>query len=101
MIETKKIPHAEVGARLLELRSSLVATINEIIAAEGLSQSELKAILNISQPRVSNLANGHVSKFSVGTLITMLHALGCKVTVSIDPGEGEGEAEKNEPPNHP
>ena len=59
-----------------EARIDLMLVIRDIVEAEGYTPKQLKAKLNMSQPRVSNLLNGHVEKFSLGKLIEILGHLG-------------------------
>ena len=59
-----------------EVRVELMLAIRDMIEAEGYDQKDLKASLNMSQPRISNLLNGHVDKFSLGKLIEILDKLG-------------------------
>ena len=59
-----------------EARIDLMLAIRDIIEAEGYTQKDLKEYLGMSQPRVSNLLNGHVDKFSLGKLVEILDKLG-------------------------
>ena len=70
---------------LLSLKSKLVIIITEIIANENFTQKEAAALLGVTQPRVSNLINGCINKFSIDTLIEMLGRLGYLMDVSFNP----------------
>tara|TARA_Y100000589_G_scaffold322124_2_gene354553 strand:- start:2078 stop:2410 length:333 start_codon:yes stop_codon:yes gene_type:complete len=59
-----------------EARLDLLLAIRDIVEAKGYSQKELQTRLNMSQPRISNLLNGHIEKFSLGKLIEILDGLG-------------------------
>ena len=50
----------------------------------GYNQVEAASVLKVTQPRVSNLMNGKISKFSIDMLIEMLGRLGYLMDVSFD-----------------
>lgn len=56
-------------AKVMHLQSSLMILIVNKVRKEKLTQSEVAEMLNVTQPRVSNLMNGYISKFSVDELI--------------------------------
>ena len=49
------------------------------------SQSEAAEKLGISQPRVSNMLNGKLDKFSVDTLLEMVFKMGYKQDMDFTP----------------
>ena len=69
-------PKSPEEIKLFEARVDLAEIIREYIELQGWSQKEASQALGVSQPRVSNLMRGHISKFSLGTLIEMLKVLG-------------------------
>lgn len=69
-------------AKIMHFKSSLVILIVNKIRKEKLTQSTVAGVLNITQPRVSNLMNGYISKFSVDELI--------KYMIRLDLWEGFG-----------
>jgi predicted XRE-type DNA-binding protein len=46
--------------------------IEQRVRGEGWTQAEAAARLNVNQPRVSDLLNGKISKFSLDALVNML-----------------------------
>jgi predicted XRE-type DNA-binding protein len=56
--------------------ASLVHEIRAKVKAAGWTQTETAEQLGISQPRVSDLLNGKLSKFSLDALVNMLALLG-------------------------
>ena len=57
--------------------------LTERLKALHFTQSEAAELLNVSQPRVSDLMRGKIGRFSVDTLITMLGRAGKTVTVTV------------------
>jgi predicted XRE-type DNA-binding protein len=58
------------------LRSNMMDAIVDLIKAKDWTQKEAAEHLNVTQPRISNLKNGRISKFSVDMLMGMLAKLG-------------------------
>ena len=60
----------------LTARGILMIAIEQRIREEGWTQAEAAAHLHVTQPRVSDLLNGKVSKFSLDALVNMLAPVG-------------------------
>jgi predicted XRE-type DNA-binding protein len=58
------------------MRSNMMNAIVDLIKAKGWTQKESAEYLGVSQPRISNLINGRISKFSIDMLMGMLSKLG-------------------------
>jgi predicted XRE-type DNA-binding protein len=58
------------------MRSNMMDAIVDLLKAKDWTQKEAAEHLGVSQPRISNLRNGKVSKFSVDMLMRMLGKLG-------------------------
>ncbi|HEU4566156.1 MAG TPA: helix-turn-helix transcriptional regulator [Gemmatimonadaceae bacterium] len=69
---------AEEAAHL-RIRSALMATIRELIAERGLTQSKAAALFGVTQPRVSDLVRGRIDLFSIDALVDMLARAGVSV----------------------
>ncbi|ENH6197743.1 helix-turn-helix domain-containing protein [Yersinia rochesterensis] len=78
-----------VELNMLSLKSKLLIIIAEMIRNEGWSQSSAAEKLGVSQPRVSNLMNGQVSKFAIDTLLEMLCRIGFVIDVTFRPHDKE------------
>jgi predicted XRE-type DNA-binding protein len=65
------------------VRSELMQSVRETIVKNGWTQQETAKLLGIHQPRVSDLFQGRMSKFSVETLMDWLDGLGKKVVVTV------------------
>lgn len=73
-------------AMLLELKAQLMIVIRELIAQKGWNQVEAAKQLDITQPRVSNLINGQVSKFSLDKLYELLVLCGYNFDLALKDG---------------
>ncbi|EJJ26584.1 helix-turn-helix domain-containing protein [Rhizobium sp. CF142] len=70
-------------AAMIEIKENLMTEIADWIAASQLKQSEAAERLHVSRPRVSDVVNKKVSKFTVDTLIEMVQRIGKKVQVAV------------------
>lgn len=60
----------------LTARGVLMVAIEQRIREEGWTQTEAAARLGVTQPRVSDLLNGKITKFSLDALVNMLAPVG-------------------------
>jgi len=60
----------------LTARGILMIAIEQRIKEEGWTQTEAAAHLHLTQPRVSDLMNGKIGKFSLDALVNMLAPVG-------------------------
>ena len=60
----------------LTARGLLMVAIEERITEEGWTQAEAAVRLRVTQPRISDLMNGKISKFSLDALVNMLAPVG-------------------------
>jgi predicted XRE-type DNA-binding protein len=58
------------------MRSNMMNAIVDLIKSKDWTQKEAAEHLGVSQPRISNLKNGKISKFSIDMLMGMLSKLG-------------------------
>ena len=65
----------------LTARSALMMAIEQRIRANGWTQAQAARTLGVQQPRVSDLMNGKIDKFSLDALVKMLPAVGLAVKV--------------------
>jgi predicted XRE-type DNA-binding protein len=66
-------------AAALKLKADLNTKI--VKAAAGYTQQELQAKLGTSQPRISDLLRGKMSKFSLDTLVVYAELLGLQTEI--------------------
>jgi predicted XRE-type DNA-binding protein len=69
----------------LTARGLLMIAIEQRIREEGWTQTEAAARLHVTQPRVSDLLNGKINKFSLDALVNMLGPVG--LTFDVRPIE--------------
>ena len=74
-----------VEARNLQLRSRMMTALRSFIEKEKLTQVEAARRLRVSQPRISDLTRGQISRFSLDTLVNMLSDAGLEVDFRIKP----------------
>lgn len=72
-----------VVARAVERRSNLLMLIQDRIEKGKWSQPEVAKMLGISQPRVSDLVRGRLSKFSLEMLLGFLERMGEEVRIEV------------------
>ena len=70
-------------ARNLRMRSEMMTALRKFIQKEGLTQASAAKRLKVSQPRISDLARGKISRFSLDTLVNMLTDAGMLVDFRI------------------
>ena len=58
------------------LKADIMIMIRDIIERNGWAQIKAAEILGVEQPRVSDVVNGKIEKFTLDTLIGMLDQLG-------------------------
>ncbi|MEW8293612.1 MAG: XRE family transcriptional regulator [Candidatus Thiodiazotropha sp.] len=69
----------------MKLRAALMREILDIIESNGWPQSEAASEFGVTEPRMSELQHGKLSRFSLDDLVNMLGRLGdqCEVTISV------------------
>ena len=58
--------------------------ISELIAANGWTQVEAAEQCGLTQPRISDLLRGRLSRFSLDALVNIAAALGQRVHVALE-----------------
>jgi predicted XRE-type DNA-binding protein len=67
---------ASEEAAHLRIRADLMIELSKLIEARGLTQKSAASLFGVSQPRVSDLINGKIERFSIDTLVAMLGRAG-------------------------
>ena len=75
-------------AENLKLRAALIRATRDPIDGIGWSQSIEAQNLGLTQPRVSDLYRGKISKFSLDALVEIASKLGIHVHVEVDADTG-------------
>jgi predicted XRE-type DNA-binding protein len=71
----------------LLVRSQLMMEIKDEIGKRKLTQAEAAKILGVGQPRVSDLYNGKIGRFTVDALMNWLVKFGKRITITVDDSE--------------
>tara|TARA_R110002167_G_scaffold142953_4_gene332079 strand:- start:39868 stop:40176 length:309 start_codon:yes stop_codon:yes gene_type:complete len=88
------ITEDKAGASELQTRSDLMIAIRNIINVNNWSQAIAAEQMGITQPRVSDLVNGRIEKFSIDKLMNCLYRIGYrfkpvfadnKLTMTVEP----------------
>lgn len=74
-----------VKFHMQSLKTKLLMVVINLIRQKGWTQATAAKELNVSQPRMSNLFKGQLSKFSIDTLLEMLVRLGYKPDSDFNP----------------
>jgi predicted XRE-type DNA-binding protein len=67
----------------LKIRADLMLALKEYIQLKSWIQEQVAEFFEETQPRISNLMNGEISRFSVDKLINMLARAGMEVKVEV------------------
>ena len=70
-------------AKAQKLKAEAASAITRWMKAEKLTQVAASEILKVSRPRVSDLVNAKLGKFSLDTLVTMLFRAGKSVDIFV------------------
>lgn len=77
-------------AENMKIRSSLAAQIISHIRKRKLTQAEAARLCQITQPRMSDLIQGKISKFSLDALVNIAASAGLHISVDVqEPTEEE------------
>ena len=68
----------------LRLRSELMDKITALVSDNGWKQAEAAARCGLTQPRISDLLRGRLSRFSLDALVNIASALGQRVHVELE-----------------
>ena len=69
----------------LRLRSQMMTTLRKFIEKEAWTQNGAARQLKVSQPTISDLTRGRISRFSIDALVNMLTCAGLEVDFRIKP----------------
>lgn len=70
-------------AENMKLRSALMRALESHIRAKGLSQSQAAELCGVTQPRLSELLDGKISRFNLDALVNMATAAGLHITLRV------------------
>jgi len=70
-------------AENLRVRSELMMSLSKLIEDRSLTQAQAAKLLDVTQPRISDLMRGKIQLFSVDSLIEMLGHAGAHVSFVV------------------
>lgn len=68
----------------LKIRADLMLDLRQYVRARGWTQAQAAAFFGETQPRISNLLKGEISRFSIDKLINMLARAGIRVRLQTE-----------------
>ena len=67
----------------LAIRAELMLDLRQFIKEKGWTQTQAAEFFGETQPRISQLINGDINRFSLDKLVVMLGQAGKQVTVEV------------------
>ena len=68
----------------LKIRADLMLNIKRFIQAQGWTQKQAALFFGETQPRISDLINGDIERFSIDKLVMMLVRAGMDVRLEVN-----------------
>ena len=66
-------------------KSTLMIAVRDRITQLKAAKQNVVAMAKVSQPRLSNLENGEIDKFSIDSLVDIAERLGLTISLTIAP----------------
>lgn len=73
-------------AENLLLRADLMIALTDLIKKRRWTQAVAAKAMGVTQPRISDLKRGKLTRFSLDMLVQMLNRAGAHVTIRVDTG---------------
>jgi predicted XRE-type DNA-binding protein len=70
-------------AATMKIRSDVMIAIHDTIRTWDTTQAQAASRLGVTQPRLNDLLQGKINKFSLDTLLTLAGRAGLKVKINI------------------
>ena len=67
----------------LKIRADLMLSLRSFIQSQGWTQQKAAQFFGETQPRISDLMNGDIERFSIDKLVKMLSCAGLEVRVEV------------------
>ena len=75
---------SESESENLKIRASLMRAIEKYIAGKKLTQAQAAKLMNVSQPRISDLIRGKIHLFTIDMLVNMLACTHATITLVVN-----------------
>jgi predicted XRE-type DNA-binding protein len=72
----------------LRIRAELMAKLQSVMTARGLTEAEVADLLGVARPRIGDLMRGRIDLFHAEMLIGMLSRVGISTKVALEPRRG-------------
>lgn len=72
-----------VEAANLKIRADLILDLQKYIQKQEWTQQQAADFFNETQPRISNLMNGEIERFSIDKLVQMIVKAGMEIKVEV------------------
>lgn len=83
------VSHDPETASKMALKMDLSIFITNCLKQLDLKQSDAAILLNLTQSRVSELANGKIEKFTIDAMVDMLDRLGFRANLTMSSFESD------------
>lgn len=70
-------------AENMKIRSTLMLQIVDLIKRKEMTQAEAAKLCQVTRPRMNDLFNGKLSKFSLDALINIAASAGLKIEIEV------------------
>ncbi|MEL6438087.1 MAG: helix-turn-helix transcriptional regulator [Cyanobacteria bacterium J06621_8] len=67
----------------LKIRADLILALQKYIKEKNWNQEQAANFFQETQPRISNLMNGDIDKFSIDKLVTMIIRAGMQIKIEV------------------
>jgi predicted XRE-type DNA-binding protein len=84
LADTQAQAQAQAQAANLSTRAELMQKIAAIVKESNWTQAEAAHRCGVTQPRMSNLLRGRVSRFSLDALVNIATAIGRRVHIELE-----------------
>ena len=71
------------AAENMKIRSTLLLALQDYVSGLGVTQVEAAQQLGITQPRLNDLLQGRIDKFSLDALVNLLYKAGMRLAVEV------------------
>jgi predicted XRE-type DNA-binding protein len=72
-------------AAMMTMRSNVMIAIKDAVRSWNTTQAQAARRLGVTQPRLNDLLQGRISKFSLDTLMTLAARAGLRVKIDVRP----------------
>ena len=71
------------AAENMKIRATLLLALQDYVSGLGVTQAEAAQQLGITQPRLNDMLQGRIDKFSLDALVNLLYKTGMRLAVEV------------------